>query len=122
MSGTFQLDSELFPKDPLTKRWTRQPIAAGGTGETIYSEFWRCEMSFGILEVPTEVSFFEGKWFADTLHTVVLPHPKTGSLTGFTGVNIQDFSYEFNDIESNNWAATARLSLTHINLSATGTV
>lgn len=122
MSGTFKIDGSLFPKDPLAKRWTRQSIARGGTGEAIYSAFWQIELSFGTLSVSDEVSFFEGKWIDGGLHSVVLPHPKTGVLTGFTGCNISDFSYEFNDIDSNTWAEGARLVIDHINLSATGTV
>lgn len=122
MSGTFQLDGTLFPKDPLIKRWTRQRIAASGVGEPIYTAFWQIEMTFGLLDAADEVSYFEDKWLTGGLYTAVLPHPKTGQLVGFTGVAISDFTYEFNDFDSNAWAEGSQLTLTHINLSATGSV
>lgn len=122
MSGTFELDGLLFPKDPIAKRWGRQSIATDGVGQSLYSSFWNLELSFGALEVNGEVSFFEDRWLTGGLHTVVVPHPETGNLTGFTGVNIQDFSYEFTDVDANSWGDGGRMALNHISLSATGTV
>jgi hypothetical protein len=122
MSGTYQLDGSLFTKNPLAKRWQRQQIARSGVGESIYSDFWQIELSFGILSVADDIPFFEARWFAGGLHTAVLPHPETGNLTGFTGVNIAEFNYEFNDVEADSWADGGRLLLDHISLSATGTV
>ena len=121
MSGTFQIDSQLFPKDPLFKRWERQEVARSGVGETIYSDFWQLTLNFGMLAMTGEVDFFEGRWLAGGLHNVVLPHPKTGVLTGFSGTNIQEFAYELIDVESNTWANNPTLILDHISLSATGT-
>ena len=120
MSGTYQLDGELFPQNPIAKRWSRQPIAVAGAGETIYSAFWQIELSFGILDTTTDVPFFEGKWLGGGLHTAVLPHPETAQLVQFTGTNIQDFSYELNDVDSDGWAEGGRLIINHINLGATG--
>lgn len=122
MSGTYQLDGNLFTKNPLAKRWQRQQVARSGVGESIYSDFWQIELSFGILSVADDIPFFEAQWFAGGLHTAVLPHPETGNLTGFTGVNIAEFGYEFNDVEADSWADGGRLLLDHISLSATGTV
>lgn len=123
MSGTYKLDGAFFPRNPLTKRWSRQQIATSGVAESIYTDFHQIEMSFGILEHNDEVSFFEDAWLAGGLHTAVLPHRKTGQLTGFTGVNIQDFSWDFSDIDSDSFAeAGSTLILNHINLAATGTV
>lgn len=123
MSGTYQLDGTLFPKNPLTKRWSRQQIAVSGVGESIYTDFHQIEMSFGILEHDNEISFFEDAWLGGGLHTVVLPHPKTAVLTGFTGVNIQDFTWTFNDVASDSFTEQgSTLTLNHISLSATGTV
>lgn len=123
MSGTYQIDNTLFPKNPLTKRWQRQQIATSGVANSIYSDFWQINMTFGTLKTSDEVSFFENLWLTGGLHTAILPHPKTGALTGFTGVNIADFAYSFNDVERDSWAeAGATLLLNHISLSATGTV
>lgn len=121
MSGTYQLDAQLFPKNPLTKRWQRQPVATSGVGEPIYSDFWQIEMNFGTLETQDEAGFFETRWLAGGLHSAVLPHPQTGQLTGFTGVAIQDFTYELTDVERDFWADGGLLVLGHISLSATGT-
>jgi len=119
----YKLDGIDFPKDPLTKRWSRQQVATGGAGEPIYTAFWQIELAFPILSVDDEVSFFEAAWLSGGLHTAVLPHPKTGSMTGFTGVAIVDFSYELSDVDSDGWTESGpRLRLGHINLGATGTV
>lgn len=122
MSGTYRIDGELFPQNPIAKRWQRQSVAVGGVGETIYSDFWQVELSFGTLESNPDIAFFENKWLSGGLHSAVLPHPRTGELVGFTGVNIQEFNHEFNDIDSDSWAESGRLVLNHISLSATGTV
>lgn len=122
MSGTYKIDGILFPKNPIAKRWTRQQIATSGVGESIYTDFWSVELSFGALEVASEMSFLETIWLTTGLHTAVLPHPVTGQLVGFTGVNIADVSFEFTDIDSDYWADGGRCLLNHISLSATGTV
>lgn len=118
----YKLDNLSFTTDPLNKRYSRQPIGTSGVGETIYSPFLQLEMTFGLLEVDTDVAFFEGRFFSGGLHELVAPHPKTGVLCNFTGTNIQDFSYEFMDIDSDGYASPgARLIVNHINLGATGT-
>lgn len=123
MSGTYQLDGELFAKNPIAKRWQRQQVAVSGVGESIFAAPWQLQMTFSILDVATTVSFFEGKWLAGGLHTAVLPHPKTGHLTGFTGVNIDSFDYSFSDIGGDAWTESGpTLTLNHIRLDATGTV
>ena len=121
MSGTYKIDGILFPQNPIAKRWQRQPIDTRGVGETIYSDFWQIELSFGALEVADEMSFLETRWLTGGLHTAVLPHPQTGQLVSFTGVNIQDVSFEFTDVDSDYWADGGRALLNHISLSATGT-
>jgi len=117
----YTLDGAAFPQDPLIKRWTRSPIAVVGTQENVYAAFWSIELSFGILS-RDEVSFFEQKWNAGGLHSVTLPHPATGVLTGFTGVAIRSFEYTLNDIDRDSWAEDgSRLLLARIHLGATGT-
>lgn len=118
----YKLDGEDFPKDPIAKRLTRTPIAASGVGETIYSNFWQVELNFPILKTQGEIDFFMGKWLGGGLHTATLPHPKTGTMTGFTGVNIASFDYEFFDVDEDGWAQGARMVIDQISLQATGTV
>lgn len=122
MSGTYKLDGALFERNPLTKNWTRQQIAVHGTNEPIFTDFWRLEMSFGWLESETEMNFFESAFLDGGEHTAQLPHPQTGQLVGFTGLYIDEFSYEFNEFERNKYAIGGRMILGHISLSATGTV
>ncbi len=122
MSGTYKLGGELFPKNPLAKNWRRTQIGTHGTNEPIFVNIWQLEMSFGWLNSVAEMSFFENRFLTGGAYTAQLPHPETGELTGFTGVYIGNFSYEFNDIERNKYAIGARLILERINLSATGTV
>lgn len=112
---------ELFPKNPLTKRWNSRKIASKGNREPIYSAFWQIDLGFGILETAAESSFFESRKIAGGLYNAVLPHPITGHLTGFTGVAIEDYTYEMGDIDADYWAFNPRLTLT-VNLFATGTV
>lgn len=118
----YKLDGTEFPTDPISKRPTRQFIGKQGTGESIYFAFWQYELNFPLLETETDLEFLVGKWLAGGLHTAVLPHPKTGTMTGFTGVNIADVSYEFIDVEEDGWAASARMLIDHVNIGATGTI
>ena len=120
-TGTFKLDGEFFPTDPIAKRWGRDDVASSGVGESVYAAFWRLELSFPLLE-SDQLAFFHDRWTAGGLHTAVLPHPRTGQLVGFTGVNIQDWAFEFNDVEQNKWGEGPRLVLGHISMSATGSV
>ncbi len=122
MSGTFKLDGQLFPVDPIRKRWSREEIASSGVGESIFPAFWRLELEFPTLHTPDEVAFFYDRWTAGGLHTAVLPHPRTGQLVGFTGVNIPEWAGEMNDVDSNAWSENPRLVLGHISMRATGTM
>lgn len=120
MSGTYELDAELFPHDPVAKRWKREDVGTGGEAESIYSGFWQIELDFPILLAASEASFFYDRWMAGGLHDARLPHPRDGTLTDFTGVNIKSWDYEFMDVDSDDWADRPRLVLTHIHMSATG--
>lgn len=119
MSGTYELDEQLFTKNPLRKRWTRDEIASRGTGESIFAAFWTLDLEFSTFDTE-DTDFFFGRWYTGGLHTAVLPHPKTGHLTLFTGVNIKNVEYTFTDVDSDSWADGARMTLDHINLAATG--
>ncbi len=114
MSGTFQLDSSLFPKDPLVKRWVRERAGTQGPGEGIYVDVWRLEMSFGTLDIIGESDYFMGKFQESGLHTAVLPHPETSTLTTFTGVAITDYAFSFGDTDHDNYALNPRLILSAI--------
>lgn len=114
MSGTFQIDGNLYPRDPLTKTWQRQRTATGGQGEGIFIDFWQLDMRFGTLDLIGESDFFMDKFLEAGLHTVVLPHPEDGSLQTFTGVAIADYSFSFNDIDRDVWAVNPRLVMTSI--------
>lgn len=119
MSGTFQLGGELFPKDPLDKGWAPERVATRGTREPVFADIWRFSCSFGILKTQNESDFFMTKFRTGGLYTAVLPHPDTATLTTFTGVSIEDYSFSFNDYERNAYAVGARLSLS-VDLRATG--
>lgn len=114
MSGTFSLDSQLFPKDPLTKRWVRDRVATQSTAEGVYVDLWRLEMSFGTLATVGESDFFMAKFLASGLHNAVLPHPEDGSLQSFTGVAISDYSFSFGDVDHDAYALNPRLILSAI--------
>lgn len=121
MTGNYKLAGSFFPKDPITKNWTRQRLGMHGTSEPIFSVFWQLELRFGSLE-SSDIAFWENKYQAGGLYPAQLPHPLTGVQTGFTGVSIETFEHTFNDVDRNFWTVDARLVLGRINLSATGTV
>lgn len=124
MSGTFRISQpasstmELFPADPLTKRWAPQRVGTGGSGAPIFAAFWRIEMGFGSLPY-SDAKFFESRFVAGGLFSAYLPHPTSGALVGFTGTAIEDFSFQWNDVERNSWVDDARLTM-RVNLFATG--
>lgn len=126
MSGTYQLSQfnsstmELFPQNPIAKRWTPNRVATGGTRKPIFSAFWQVELTFGSLEVQGESDFFESRFIGGGLYRAILPHPITGALVGFSGTSIEDASFEFNDIDRDFWAEGTRVVL-GVNLKATGT-
>ena len=125
MSGTYKLDGEFFPTNPIAKRWRRQEVASGGEGASIYAGFWSIELDFPTLETAPgtgSTSFFYDAWIGGGLHTAQLPHPRDGNLTGFTGVNIKEWAYELDDVDADNWAQGPRLVLDRISMSATGSV
>jgi hypothetical protein len=121
MSGTFEIDGSLFPTDPIEKSWQRERVASRGTGEPIFSSYWRFDMGFGTLKTSGENSFFMDKYLVGGLYTVKLPHPFNGALTVFTGVSIAEVNFRWDDVNRNYWARDSRVVLEHINLSATGT-
>lgn len=114
MSGVFRLDGELFPRDPIQKNWVRLPVARFGNNLPVFSPFWQLELSFGILDTATDVTFFETKFQATGLHVLIAPHPETGILTTFSGVAIRNFTHSFNDVEKNSWNVNNRLTLARI--------
>jgi hypothetical protein len=114
MSGTFQLDSVLFPRDPLTKRWTRQRVATDSQGEDIFVDLWRLEMRFGTLDTQGESDFFMNKFLAGGLHDAVLPHPEDGSLQSFTGVAIANYNFSFGDVDRDGFALNPTLTLASV--------
>lgn len=121
MSGTFEMDGLLFSKDPLQKRWRRQEVAVGGEAESIFAAPYTLEMDFGILEASDHAFFFD-RFTAGGLHTAVLPHPRDGNLTGFTGgVNFKSLETEYMDVDANSFVQGTRVVLDHILLNVTGT-
>lgn len=126
MSGTYRISLpgsstlEAFPGNPLTKSPTLQRIATGGQGEPIFAAFFT--WNFGWEHLPrSEALFFESRYMAGGLYNAVLPHPKTGVLTGFTGVAIENVDYTVNDVERDSWVESLGVTL-RVNLYATGTV
>lgn len=110
---------ELFPQNPIAKRWAANRVATGGTREPIFSDFWQVELSFSTLQVQGENDFFESRFISGGLYNAILPHPITGQLVGFTGTSIEDVSFEFNDVERDSWAEGTRVVL-GVNIQATG--
>lgn len=121
MSGTYELDGQLFPQNPIEKIWTRTQIGVSGIGSPIFGPFWTMEARFDRLNADGENSFFMAHYLNGGLHTVKLPHPYDGSLTQFTGVALADVSFAFDDIDRDSYAVGSRVVFGHINILATGT-
>lgn len=121
MSGTYALDGEYFPINPIEKRWGKEKLGTGGTGEDILSGVWQLELVFPTL-ASSDAGWFYDRWTAGGLHTAQLPHPRDGMLTGFTGVSIAEWTTVFNDVDRDGWQLGGRLMLGNIDMSATGTV
>lgn len=127
MSGTFRLSQpasstlQLFPSDPIAKRWIPTQVATRGTREPIFSSIWRFEMDFGAMASADALPFFERRFIAGGLYNGYLPHPNTAALVGFTGIAIEEVGFDWTDVERNSWTDGLRVVLS-VNLYATGTV
>jgi hypothetical protein len=119
MSGTYELDNALFPRNPLVKTWTPDQVGRRGTREPIFTDIWRLELQFSTLETIGEHNFFMTRFMAGGLYDATLPHPTTGQLTSFTGVSIESYRAPFNDIDSDGWAENPTLVL-GVDIRATG--
>ena len=111
---------EQFLSNPLTKTPHLQRIATGGQGEPIFGAFFTWDFSWENLP-RSEALFFESRYIAGGLYNAVLPHPRTGVLTGFTGVAIESVDYTVSDVERDTWVESLSMTL-RVNFYATGTV
>jgi len=118
MSGTYQIDGDLFIENPLQKRWTRSSLGVGTFGKPIAAQFWSLDFSFGEMSAGsgTASSYLVAKWLGDGLHSAVLPHPLTGDLALFSGVAIDNVSFTYTDQDRDKWVGNARMKLSHISL------
>ena len=118
MSGTYQISTpggtqanlELFPSNPLYKSPRLDRVATSGVGEPIFAAFF--EWSFSWDTAPrSDALFFENRYVAGCLYYAKLPHPRTGIMTSFTGVTIEDVNYSVNDVERDSWVNNYSVSL-----------
>jgi len=119
MSGTYQLDGDLFIENPLQKRWTRQNLGVTSFGKPIPSQYWALDFSFGAMRAGsgTASSYLMEKWIGSGLHSAVLPHPLTGDLALFSGVAIDNVAFSFTEQDRDRWAGSVRMKLSHVSLS-----
>lgn len=119
MSGTYQIDGQLFITQPLDKQWHRQVLGRKGSGEPVYSPYWSLSLSFPILDFGSGSAgnWLIQHWLDNELHSAVLPHPVSGFLTTFSGVAIDDVSVSILDYDSDSWIGGVQVNLSHIALS-----
>lgn len=91
-----------------------------GTREPIFSAIWRFECEFGPSPSSDIGPFFERRFIAGGLYNCMFPHPITSQLVGFTGVSIDESSFDWTDVERNSWTDGFRIVF-GVNLYATGT-
>lgn len=123
LTGSFDFNSVGWPVSPLTKRWQPQRLGTRGTRDPIYSAIQRLELNFPTLETLGQNDFFETRFLAGGLFNAQLPHPTTGKFIVFTGVAIEEYTFQFGDIDNVGgqfWAFNPRMVLS-VNLTATGT-
>jgi len=118
MSGTYRLDGQLYPVNPISTVWVSPEIVGtSGNGVPIFSPVRQCELQFPIMEVA-EWLWFQTKFEQGTLHDAVLPAPYDQILTQYTGVSILSLDQEKTDIRE--WVFDGAMVLANINLGATG--
>lgn len=119
MTGSYQLDGSLWPKNPLTKRWSTSPVGKHGNRAQILTTIWRFSVNFGTLNTLGESEFFNRRFRTGGLYNAVLPHPDTKQLMLFTGVSIDTYDFELSDVDSDSYAESAAMTL-GVDLRATG--
>ena len=100
MTGSYMMGGENFPVDPIAAEWQLVPVGEHGTGEPVFGPVWGLSLSFGVLDAPIAARFLYDKFAESSLQSARLPHPKTGALVDFYGVNISDTLYRFSDVSS----------------------
>jgi hypothetical protein len=121
-TGTFELDGQLFPTDPLKKRWSRNKTDDGGLGEPGFAHIWALTFQFPTMEVTAQSSFFYTKFVAGGLHTIkcVAHDSENGELATYTGVTIVNYSYSIPPTDNQKWAQNPTMTLS-VDIRATGT-
>lgn len=118
MSGTFQLDGELFPQNPLEKRWNGEKLGYTGDRVPVLSGVWTYSLSFGLMSAEN-YRFYEDKFIAGGIHQAVLPHPISSDLSLFTGVYIDSVEGGFNDVDRNSYVTDVSMTL-RVSIGSTG--
>lgn len=88
MSGTYRIDGNLFPENPISNRWVARELYLAGTGEVVVSSLWEWEGTFAPMS-ESEFDFYMNRWEVGGLHSVVLPEPGDGTLTVYSGVSLK---------------------------------
>ena len=120
MSGTFEIDGELFPVDPIKKRWSPVRSSTYGTAAPGIQNIRGLTLQFPTMEMNGQSSFFQAKFMQGGLHTIKVVDPHHGGLTTFTGVTIENYQFTIPQNDNQYWAQSPNLSLS-INILATGT-
>lgn len=118
MSGTYQIDGNLFIENPIQKQWQRQNVAVGTLGKPIADTYWSLGFSFSMLRSGSGTASAQlmQLYLDGGLHSAVLPHPATGDLALFSGVSIDNVSFSFTDVDRDRWVGNANMQLGHISL------
>jgi len=116
MSGTYQIDGQLFVTQPIQKQWQRQQLGKLGTGEPVFGSYWSLSLSFPIMEFGSGSAgnFLMQHWLDDELHSAVLPHPQSGFLTVFSGIAIDDVQLNIMSFDRDGWVDSGRITMSHL--------
>jgi hypothetical protein len=118
-TGTFQIDGELFPSNPLEKSWGSESLGNYGTRAPFISGTWNLSLSFAITS-SSDAKFFQTRFIQGDRKAAVLPHPITGELALFTGVYIDQFQGDFDQYDYNNYQTSVNMNL-RVRIGSTGT-
>jgi hypothetical protein len=111
------LDGQPHKMQPDGLNWDPpRLLGVSGEGERIFAPYWTCRLTFSKITRVKMHEWLEA-WQDGDEHTVVLPHPKTGTMTSYT-CRVTDFR-ETMDVQSKRVAALAGADVALSNIEIT---
>ena len=119
MAGRYEIDGSLFVENPIIKSYSRDTLGIRGDGTPALSPVWTLEFEYSTLLVASgsQTDYIYNNWQAGGEHAVKIPHPLTGQLTTFSGVNISTDGWALVDIDRDRWGTDIKMIIRNIDTS-----